>query len=94
MKCKNHSDVDAIVVCVDCGKGFCEDCRVQLYGKNFCLKCSEKKRAPLSYPNQSSNNPVDDVVSDLKGFVKDKKLDKELFKLNYRKKIFNNFIEL
>lgn len=41
MKCDKHSEKEAIAVCVNCGKGVCEDCRLNLGGKNYCQECAD-----------------------------------------------------
>lgn len=39
MKCKNHQDIEAQGMCVLCGKPFCENCIVDVSGKNKCREC-------------------------------------------------------
>jgi hypothetical protein len=41
MKCINHHDVDAVGVCVKCGKGLCIDCKRELGGKIYCHVCAD-----------------------------------------------------
>lgn len=36
MQCQNHNDREATYACSYCGKLFCEDCLVDLYGKKYC----------------------------------------------------------
>lgn len=36
MKCKNHSDREAIGACAYCGGLFCEECLVEIHGKKYC----------------------------------------------------------
>lgn len=42
MKCENHPEREAIAVCVNCQKGLCEDCKIELDGKNYCRECYNK----------------------------------------------------
>ena len=42
MKCDKHPERGAIAACVRCGRGICEDCRLQLAGKNYCQECADK----------------------------------------------------
>lgn len=39
MKCVNHSDKDAAVVCNYCGKSICGDCQVILKEESYCKEC-------------------------------------------------------
>lgn len=41
MKCDKHPEKEAIAVCVNCGKGICEGCRLHLGGKNYCQECAD-----------------------------------------------------
>ena len=53
MKCAFHPEVDAVGVCVGCGKGVCAECKTELGGKIYCPNCAEeifaerKKRSGL-----------------------------------------------
>ncbi|HEX3014250.1 MAG TPA: hypothetical protein VHO92_08265 [Methanobacterium sp.] len=42
MRCSEHTEKEAVAVCVSCGRGLCEDCRLQLAGKNYCQECADK----------------------------------------------------
>lgn len=57
MKCEKHTEKEAIAACVSCGRGICEDCRLQLAGKNYCQECADKlvteKSTHQEYINQS-----------------------------------------
>ena len=48
MKCWVHPKVDAVAVCVSCGKGLCKECSIVMAGNNYCKTCveSEKWKAP------------------------------------------------
>lgn len=39
MKCKNHIEIDAIARCIGCQETFCENCLVEVEGKNYCADC-------------------------------------------------------
>ena len=36
MKCTNHPEVDAQVMCAYCGKPFCKECLVEVKGRMYC----------------------------------------------------------
>lgn len=40
MKCTNHNEKEAMGVCVQCGKPFCEECLILEEGKYFCSEHS------------------------------------------------------
>ena len=42
MNCTKHSEKEAQGTCVYCGKFFCEDCLVEVEGKNYCRDCVSK----------------------------------------------------
>ena len=42
MNCVKHIDKEASGVCVYCGKFFCEECLVEVEGKNYCKSCVGK----------------------------------------------------
>lgn len=42
MKCFNHPDVEAVGVCVRCGKAVCKECQRIAEGKVFCPSCFEE----------------------------------------------------
>lgn len=42
MKCAVHSEIDAIGVCVDCGKGLCPECKIELLGRLYCQFCANE----------------------------------------------------
>lgn len=42
MKCDVHPEKDAIAACVNCSKGICEDCKIQIAGKNYCKDCADQ----------------------------------------------------
>jgi hypothetical protein len=39
MKCSVHPEVEAVGVCVNCGKGVCTECAVSLDNKSYCKAC-------------------------------------------------------
>lgn len=59
MKCWAHSEVDAVAVCVSCGKGLCRECSIVIAGKSYCKTCveSEKWRAPPTPPPVAPPTP-------------------------------------
>lgn len=42
MKCTYHPNVEAIGVCINCGKGLCTECKVTLVEKLYCQSCADK----------------------------------------------------
>jgi hypothetical protein len=55
MKCSTHLDVDAVGVCVNCGRAVCSTCRTVAGGKTYCPACATSvpdvvKRKPTSKP--------------------------------------------
>ena len=40
MKCSTHPDVDAVGVCINCGRAVCATCRTVVGGKTFCPQCA------------------------------------------------------
>jgi hypothetical protein len=42
MKCANHPEIDAVGVCVNCGRAVCSECRIMLDGKTFCSSCADE----------------------------------------------------
>jgi len=41
-KCAYHSEVDAVTVCVNCGRLICPECKVVLGEKIYCNPCAEE----------------------------------------------------
>lgn len=39
MKCTNHPEIDAVGICVKCGKGLCVECTKEIGGKFYCQVC-------------------------------------------------------
>lgn len=54
MKCANHLDKDAVVVCNACGKSICPDCQVQITNENYCKGCAAAKSGQAAMPQQHS----------------------------------------
>lgn len=42
MKCVNHPEIDAVAVCVRCGKEVCIDCKRELGMNIYCLSCTHE----------------------------------------------------
>ena len=40
MKCATHPEVDAVGVCVNCGRAVCSRCRTVVGGKTYCPACA------------------------------------------------------
>jgi hypothetical protein len=59
VKCDQHHEKEAVAVCVSCGTGVCEDCRLLLAGKNYCQHCADNlAKERNSVNNQSLPYPV------------------------------------
>ncbi len=57
MNCCNHSERDAIGVCVGCGKPICPECKVLLQNKFYCNACANTmfNRATVAIPVKGPN---------------------------------------
>ena len=44
MKCFNHTDVEAVATCVDCGKSLCKECASK-YEPILCDSCAAARQA-------------------------------------------------
>jgi len=42
MKCATHPEVEAVGVCVNCGRAVCSRCRTVVGGKTYCPACATK----------------------------------------------------
>jgi hypothetical protein len=42
MKCAVHPERDAVGACVACGKPVCQECLVEVGGRNYCKACVAK----------------------------------------------------
>lgn len=62
MKCDKHQENEAIAVCVNCGKGICEECRLNLGGKNYCQECADTIMSEKT--STTTKSPVDDSKSE------------------------------
>ena len=56
MKCTNHPDRDASGACVECGKLFCQECLVEVEGRNYC-KADLAKVVHGAKSSQQSSQP-------------------------------------
>lgn len=41
MRCEKHRDVEAVGFCSECGRGICEDCKVEIDGSTYCNDCAD-----------------------------------------------------
>jgi hypothetical protein len=56
MKCSTHPDVDAVGVCVNCGRAVCSECRTVVCGKTYCSACAAVASDPVV--RQQTAKPV------------------------------------
>ena len=49
MKCFNHSEKEAIVICKNCNKGLCKECAVEV---DNGIACKDKCEEEVSFLNQ------------------------------------------
>ena len=56
MKCAEHREKDAIGACVSCGRGICEDCTINLAGKNYCQDCADELVQENNNMEQKTNH--------------------------------------
>lgn len=58
MNCTKHPDREASGICVHCGKFFCNDCLVEVDGKNYCRTCLSEVFAEMKEDkNEKANMP-------------------------------------
>lgn len=41
MRCEKHRDVEAVGFCSQCGRGICQDCKVEIDGTTYCNDCAD-----------------------------------------------------
>lgn len=58
MNCTNHNDKEASGACVFCGKLFCQDCLVDVNGKNYCKDCVGKAFSEAKETAKSGGNNI------------------------------------
>jgi hypothetical protein len=73
MKCINHYDIDAVGVCVRCGKGLCIDCKRELGGKIHCQTCADeiftqKTAPPVTSPRPEAPGALVSLILSIVGF--------------------------
>lgn len=57
MQCYIHDEREAVGTCVSCGKGICEECRVEINGKNYCKGCTAEQ---VAQPSSGTTNTEDE----------------------------------
>jgi hypothetical protein len=67
MKCTNHSELDAVDICTNCGQPVCNKCIVTLGDKNYCRPCLEKKVASIPEKMETKSKFIAFVLSLLPG---------------------------
>lgn len=45
MRCEKHRDVEAVGFCSECGRGICQDCKVEIDGTTYCNDCVDIGKA-------------------------------------------------
>lgn len=64
MQCHVHPDVDAVGVCVSCGRPVCRDCGVDTQGKLICRQClAEGQTGSLDPTGVSDNDKMMGLLS-------------------------------
>ena len=64
MQCYVHPDVDAVGVCVSCGRPVCRDCGVDAQGKLICREClAEGQTSSLDPTGVSDNDKMMGLLS-------------------------------
>ena len=58
MKCVNHSEIEAEVLCALCQAPICGECEVELNGKHYCRRCLETRVASETYGVNNRRKPV------------------------------------
>jgi hypothetical protein len=67
MKCTYHPDVDAIGICVNCGRLVCADCRTILGGKIYCQSCANE--IFISKPTEKAGRPGPITAASILSYV-------------------------
>lgn len=52
MKCLLHEEKDAIGVCINCGKGLCSSCAIELGQKLYCNLCVNEEFNKINRSNE------------------------------------------
>ena len=63
MKCFNHRDIDAIGICINCGRAVCEKCYSIKGSKIYCKSCFDGKEKILE--NENNVVPFKDRIPEL-----------------------------
>lgn len=50
MPCVNHADRESTARCVTCGAELCDECRVEVEGRNYCAKDAPRPAVPPGPP--------------------------------------------
>lgn len=67
MKCKNHTEVDAVGRCSGCQETFCENCLIELDGKKYCGDCKIMAvREPPVIVDESKEEPCEEAAQAIK----------------------------
>lgn len=56
MKCREHSHLEASGMCVECGNPKCENCIVDVGGRNHCKQCLKQTKGKSNNPSVVINN--------------------------------------
>lgn len=66
MYCKNHSDREATGACAYCGNLFCEECLVEINGRNYCKEhVITEDKTTMQQLAQIGKETVEDIKSSL-----------------------------
>ncbi len=43
MRCSFHPEREAVAACVECGRGICEECKIELRKRARCPECAQRR---------------------------------------------------
>ena len=72
MYCRRHPDHNGVNTCNQCGEWLCEDCTVEINGRNFCRSCL-KELAKEPKPYTSDYNDKNEKNDDEPGYYAPKR---------------------
>ncbi len=65
MNCTKHEEREATGTCVFCGKFFCDECLVEINGKNYCKEHASNAVTEQAATNQQPNIVINNANSNV-----------------------------
>lgn len=69
MKCYLHNEAEAVGTCIQCGKGLCPDCALNVNGKIVCRECAAMPAESVLIPPQRKDPFIAAVLSIIGGIL-------------------------